>query len=211
MKRPITRTCSVPGCSRSRTGSAYCNHHAKMSDKALEAEGPSHPVQHDSLSDSERAARCAWIVYLDTLFDGGGIEEEFRLETTRTFETLPLLAESDARQLHLKWRSSVISAMRQTLGSFCPGENPECCDEQFWPKPNSLDAESIRAFVATILHGNDEHQAWLREAAECFIRGEAVPEGTSDFNAAFIEAARNQLRREKFAQLQKLAERKVNG
>lgn len=34
----------------------------------------------------------------------------------------------------------------------------------------------VRQFAKTILHGNQEHQEWLLEAAECFIRGEAMPE-----------------------------------
>ena len=36
-------------------------------------------------------------------------------------------------------------------------------------------ARAIRAFVRLILHGDDEHQAWLLEAAERFLADESVP------------------------------------
>jgi len=69
------------------------------------------------------------------------------------------------------------------------------------------DDEAIRSFVSLILHGNAEHRAWLKEAAELFIEGRHVPrppEAPENVNAVFVEIARSQLRHEKFAQLQKL-------
>lgn len=35
--------------------------------------------------------------------------------------------------------------------------------------------EAIRAFVRDILHGDEEHQAWLLAAAESFIAGRPLP------------------------------------
>ncbi len=71
---------------------------------------------------------------------------------------------------------------------------------------------AIRSFVNLILHGNAEHRAWLKEAAELFIEGEHVPlppEPPQNTNAVFVEIARSQLRQEKFAQLQKLVRLRV--
>jgi hypothetical protein len=36
-------------------------------------------------------------------------------------------------------------------------------------------AQIIRKFARSILHGDDDHRAWLLEAAECFIEGKAMP------------------------------------
>ena len=36
-------------------------------------------------------------------------------------------------------------------------------------------AERIRDFAELILHGDDAHRAWLKEAAEAYIRGEELP------------------------------------
>jgi hypothetical protein len=33
----------------------------------------------------------------------------------------------------------------------------------------------VRAFAKAVLHGDDEHKAWLLEAAEAFIAGEPLP------------------------------------
>lgn len=30
-------------------------------------------------------------------------------------------------------------------------------------------------FLPAILHGNEKHQQWLREAIECFIAGKVIP------------------------------------
>lgn len=35
-------------------------------------------------------------------------------------------------------------------------------------------AEGVRSFVARILHGDAEHQAWLSKAAEAFIAGRPI-------------------------------------
>jgi hypothetical protein len=61
------------------------------------------------------------------------------------------------------------------------------------------------------LHGDDAHQAWLKKAGECFIARAAIPAApkTQSLDAAFVEVARAQLRREKFEQIQKLARQKV--
>lgn len=37
------------------------------------------------------------------------------------------------------------------------------------------DAEVVRAFAKAMLHGDDEHKAWLLEAAEAFIAGNPLP------------------------------------
>lgn len=37
-------------------------------------------------------------------------------------------------------------------------------------------AAAIRAFAYAILHGDDEHRAWLIEAAEAFIVNDPIPE-----------------------------------
>lgn len=36
-------------------------------------------------------------------------------------------------------------------------------------------AHWIRAFTEAILHGDDEHKAWLQEAAEAYIAGKPLP------------------------------------
>jgi hypothetical protein len=36
-------------------------------------------------------------------------------------------------------------------------------------------AEPVRAFAKAVLHGDDEHKAWLLEASEAFIAGEPLP------------------------------------
>jgi hypothetical protein len=36
-------------------------------------------------------------------------------------------------------------------------------------------AAHIRHFTQAILHGDDEHRAWLQEAAEAFIEGRELP------------------------------------
>ena len=36
-------------------------------------------------------------------------------------------------------------------------------------------AETARQFTEAIVHGDDEHRAWLREAAEAFIAGAPMP------------------------------------
>jgi hypothetical protein len=38
------------------------------------------------------------------------------------------------------------------------------------------DAEPVRAFAKAVLHGDNEHKAWLLEAAEAFIEGKPLPE-----------------------------------
>lgn len=73
------------------------------------------------------------------------------------------------------------------------------------PMLRDRDGAMIRAFVEAIMHGDEEHRAWLRRAAECFIRGEEISQGVESSDAAFVVVARSQLRREKFAALQKLA------
>lgn len=41
----------------------------------------------------------------------------------------------------------------------------------------SVDAAgAVRSFAQSILHGDDEHQDWLEEAAECFVNGQSMPE-----------------------------------
>lgn len=35
--------------------------------------------------------------------------------------------------------------------------------------------EAVREFATAILHGDDEHRAWLLEAAEAFIAGHPLP------------------------------------
>lgn len=35
--------------------------------------------------------------------------------------------------------------------------------------------EHIRMFVEQILHGDDEHRDWLKEAGECFIHEKPMP------------------------------------
>jgi hypothetical protein len=37
------------------------------------------------------------------------------------------------------------------------------------------DTEPVRAFAKAVLHGDDEHKAWLLEAAEAFIDGKPLP------------------------------------
>lgn len=37
-------------------------------------------------------------------------------------------------------------------------------------------AEQVTAFANAVLHGDDKHKAWLREAAQCFIDGRPLPE-----------------------------------
>ena len=76
--------------------------------------------------------------------------------------------------------------------------------EHALPMLRDRDRAMIRAFVEAIMHGDEEHRAWLRRAAECFIRGEEIPQGVESGDAAFVAVARSQLRREKFAALQKL-------
>lgn len=49
------------------------------------------------------------------------------------------------------------------------GLTPEKCQEYIGEHP-------VIQFVKTILHGNEEHQAWLIEAAENFVKGRAIPE-----------------------------------
>lgn len=34
----------------------------------------------------------------------------------------------------------------------------------------------VMQFAKAILHGDEEHQAWLLEAAENFIKGKKIPE-----------------------------------
>lgn len=46
--------------------------------------------------------------------------------------------------------------------------------------------EAVRAFTKAVLHGDDEHKAWLLEAAENFIAGKPLPaprgKGTAALN-----------------------------
>jgi hypothetical protein len=37
------------------------------------------------------------------------------------------------------------------------------------------DTEPVRAFAKAVLHGDDEHKAWLTEAAEAFISNKPLP------------------------------------
>src|SRR3954468_18360273 len=37
-------------------------------------------------------------------------------------------------------------------------------------------ADSVRRFARAILHGDEDHRAWLIEAAEAFIAGKQMPE-----------------------------------
>jgi hypothetical protein len=39
-----------------------------------------------------------------------------------------------------------------------------------------LTANYIRLFVESILHGDEDHRLWLKEAAECFIDGRPMPD-----------------------------------
>ena len=73
------------------------------------------------------------------------------------------------------------------------------------PMLRDRDRAMIRAFVKAIMHGDEEHRAWLRHAADCFIYCEEIPQGVESSDAAFVAVARSQLRREKFAAIQKLA------
>lgn len=87
------------------------------------------------MTDNERAARCTWLVYLDTLLDmhWGDEVQEASAASTRALEALP--RGSEERQAHLAWRYEVGRALEETLQRFCPGGDPSCCDEKFWPKP----------------------------------------------------------------------------
>lgn len=86
------------------------------------------------MTDNDRLARCAWLRYLDTLLDlhWGDLVEEASVEATAALNALPV--GSEERAAHLAWRHEVSGALEDTLQRFCPGRNPNCCDEQFWPK-----------------------------------------------------------------------------
>jgi hypothetical protein len=88
------------------------------------------------VTDAEREARCAWLLYLDRMLEAAPTEErDYALvETVRSLEALPPAAESTVREEHLRWRGDVVRAAQETLQSFCPGGDPNCCDERFWPK-----------------------------------------------------------------------------
>ncbi|KKN30593.1 hypothetical protein LCGC14_0832570 [marine sediment metagenome] len=73
------------------------------------------------------------------------------------------------------------------------------------PMLRDRDGEMIRAFAEAIMHGDEEHRVWLRRAASAVIRGEDIPQSVESSDAAFVAVARSQLRREKFAAIQKLA------
>jgi hypothetical protein len=63
--------------------------------------------------------------------------------------------------------------------------------------PAQSDAEPVQAFAKAVLHGDDEHKAWLLEAAGAFIAGNPLPaprgKGAApprpDASAGLIEAA----------------------
>jgi hypothetical protein len=44
------------------------------------------------------------------------------------------------------------------------------------PAPPAGTGDAIRRFAQAVLHGDEEHRAWLVEAAEAFIAGERMPE-----------------------------------
>lgn len=51
--------------------------------------------------------------------------------------------------------------------------------------------QRIREFAEAIMHGDDEHQSWLRDAAEAFVLGQPVPpprgSGTKELRIAELE------------------------
>jgi hypothetical protein len=57
-------------------------------------------------------------------------------------------------------------------------------NEDEWPDDSpagrapqtEITANYIRLFVESILHGDDDHRLWLKEAAECFIDGRPMPD-----------------------------------
>jgi hypothetical protein len=42
-------------------------------------------------------------------------------------------------------------------------------------KVTDADRDAVRSFARAILHGDDEHKAWLLEASERFLAGLPVP------------------------------------
>lgn len=77
------------------------------------------------MTPEERTARCAWLRVIEEPFD-----EEIRAELGEAFAALP----PESRAAHGRWRSEVLRAVEVVLRGFCPGGDPECCDEQFWPR-----------------------------------------------------------------------------
>jgi hypothetical protein len=82
---------------------------------------------------AERAARCTWIRYLDDLIECApeDIQREAVRESIVAFNALS----DEERTAHVAWRREVHEALEETLQKFCPGGDPSCCDEKFWPKP----------------------------------------------------------------------------
>lgn len=83
------------------------------------------------MSEADRAARCAWICYVQARLDGDGAEVLFEL-ASETKTTLWAL-DGAARAAHLSWRDDVRARLELALHDFCPGGG-DCCDEVFWPK-----------------------------------------------------------------------------
>jgi len=82
------------------------------------------------MTDVERAARCAWLRYLDELVECAPDVGELLRESIVALNALS----AEERRAHFSWRREVGKALEETLQRFCPGGDPTCCDEQFWPK-----------------------------------------------------------------------------
>ena len=80
------------------------------------------------MSDAERRARCAWLALLTNTLDGDSNPHD----VDRTATTYAALSEQE-RPEHLAWRQRVGRAVEATIQRFCPGGDPECCDQRFWP------------------------------------------------------------------------------
>lgn len=84
------------------------------------------------ITDNERAARCAWLKYLDDVLECAPLE--ISVETLREANVTFSALSEEEWLTHVAWRRKVGSALEETLQRFCSGGDPTCCDEQFWPK-----------------------------------------------------------------------------